>query len=156
MGHVINIHLLNHAHNRKNRRRSMCCKSFAGRMCSAHVNITCGVNPCVKDQIHKCKEMGGKRQTPHGQPGGGRGVPLGRGVLEKACWGGAEGNLESLDFGAIWGRDGNKCVSEGQSSVEKGSEHAGEIQRFLGQCMIRYSLEGVRSLYLLAEQADRR
>jgi len=76
--------------------------------------------------------------------------------LEKPCWGGAEGNLESLDFGAIWGRVGNKCVSEGQSSVEKGSEHAGENQRFLGQRMIRYSLEGIRSMYLLAEQADRR
>ena len=65
-------------------------------MCSAQGNITCGVSPCVKDQIHKCKEMGGKRQTPHGQHGGGWGVPLRRGVLEKACWGGAEGNMESL------------------------------------------------------------
>lgn len=107
MGHVINIHLLNHAPNRKNRRRSMCCKSFARRMFSAHGNITCGVSPCVKDQIHKCKEMGGKRQTPHGQPGGGWGITLGRGGSEKACRGGAEGNMESLGFAAIWDRDGN-------------------------------------------------
>ena len=46
------------------------------------------------------------------------------------------------------------CVSEGQSSVEKGGEHAGETQRFLGQGMIRYSRGGVHSLDLLAEQAN--
>lgn len=49
-----------------------------------------------QDQIHKCKEMGGKRQTPHGQAVGGRGTVLGRGVLEQACWGEAKGKAEKL------------------------------------------------------------
>lgn len=83
-------------------------------MCSAHSNITCGVNPCIKDQIHKCKKMGGKRQTPHSQPGGGRGVcPSREGSLGKGLLRGAEGNVESPGSAAVWDRDGNKCMSVG-------------------------------------------
>lgn len=100
-------------------------------MCSAHGNITCGVSPYVKDQIHKCKEMGGKRQTPHGQPGGRQGVPLGRGVLENACWGGAEENMEPLGSAAIWDRDGNKYVGVGQCSMEQRRAKWGELRDFL-------------------------
>lgn len=113
-------------------------------MCSAHGNITCGVSPYVKDQVHKCKEMGGKRQTPHGQPGGRQGVPLGRGVLENACWGGAEENMEPLGSAAIWDRDGNKYVGVG--AVLHGAEESkmGGAEGFLGQHAIRCSLEAVQ------------
>lgn len=56
----------------------MCLKSSVCRACSARCNITWGVSLCVKDQMLKCKEMGGKRQNPHGLPWGGH---LGKGLL---------------------------------------------------------------------------
>lgn len=98
----------------------------------AHGNILCGVNPCVKDQIHKCKEMGGKRQTPHGQPGGGgASVSLRKGVLEKACWGGAAGNVVSLGSVAIWDRDGNNVCVWGSAQGSRQEKMLGESGEFL-------------------------
>lgn len=62
---------------------------------------------------------------------GGASVSLRKGVLEKACWGGAEGNVVSLGSVAIWDRDGNNVWVWGNAQGSRQEKMLGESGDFL-------------------------
>lgn len=66
------------------------------------------------------------------------GASLGRGGLEKAWKGEAEGNVESQGFGAIWDRDGDKLEGMGAMCIGAGRRAwLGDVGLLLGQYTMR-------------------
>lgn len=88
-----------------------------------------GSTPAAKTKYTSVKRWEEKDRLHMASQGEGRAsVSLRKGGLEKACWGGAEGNVESLGSAAIWDRDGNNVWVWGSAQGSREESVVGGVR----------------------------